>query len=135
MAPRYLLDTNLIIRLRRQRPPATVARFAALQPGEAVMSAVVYGELCYGIAKGPDPAAAREVLTRLVEAVPVAPLPASAGEAYGRIRAELEARGAIIGANDLWIAAHALAAGLVLVTGNGKEFTRVEGLIVEDWTA
>ena len=134
MAPRYLLDTNLIIRLRRQRPPATVARFAALRPGDAVMSTVVYGELCYGIAKGPDPSVAREVLARLVEAVPVVPLPASAGVAYGRIRAELEAKGEIIGANDLWIAAHALAAELVLVTGNGKEFTRVEGLRVEDWT-
>lgn len=135
MAPRYLLDTNLIIRLRRQRPPAAVARFAELQPGEAVMSAVVYGELCYGIAKGPSPATARVVLARLVEAIPVVPLPMSAGDAYGRIRAELEAKGTIIGANDLWIAAHALAAGLVLVTGNGREFTRVEGLTVEDWTA
>lgn len=133
MSPRYLLDTNLIIRLRRERPAAAVKRFSALQPGEAVMSAIVHGELCYGIEKGANPEAAREVLARLVAAVPVVPLPADAGEAYGRIRARLEAQGTIIGANDLWIAAHALASGLIVVTGNIREFARVEGLVVEDW--
>lgn len=135
MPPRYLLDTNLIIRLRRQRPPAAVERFARLQPGEAVMSTVVYGELCYGIEKGPNREEARAVLARLVEAIPVVPVPGEAGLAYGRIRAALEASGSIIGANDLWIAAHALTSGLVLVTGNQGEFSRVDGLALEDWCA
>jgi len=135
MPPRYLLDTNLIIRLRRRHPPAVIERFVRLQPGEAIMSAVVYGELCYGIEKGPSRDEAREVLARLTQAIPVVPLPAEAGLAYGRIRSVLEASGSIIGANDLWIAAHALTSGLVLVTGNQGEFSRVEGLAIEDWCA
>jgi tRNA(fMet)-specific endonuclease VapC len=133
MSARYLLDTNLIIRLRREQPPAVVRRFNALAPGEAVMSVVVYGELRYGVEKGMNREAARQVLDRLVAAIPVEPLPANAGDAYGRIRARLEAQGAVIGGNDLWIAAHAVAGGLTLVTGNRREFARVDGLAVEDW--
>ena len=59
--------------------------------------------------------------------------PAQAGEFYGAIRASLEARGEIIGNNDLWIAAHAKAAGLTLVTNNEREFRRVQGLKIQNW--
>ena len=67
--------------------------------------------------------------------IPVEPLPNEAGLIYGRIRADLSRRGELIGGADLWIAAHALAAGLTLVTGNGREVARIDGLTVEDWTA
>jgi tRNA(fMet)-specific endonuclease VapC len=60
-------------------------------------------------------------------------LPEDAGTANGEIRAALESRGAMIGGNDLWIAAHAKAAGLVLVTNNEREFRRVPDLKVQDW--
>jgi tRNA(fMet)-specific endonuclease VapC len=60
-------------------------------------------------------------------------LPKRAGEFYGSIRARLAAEGALIGNNDLWIAAHALAAGLILVTNNEREFRRVEGLEIQNW--
>ncbi|WGD30565.1 type II toxin-antitoxin system VapC family toxin [Ancylobacter sp. WKF20] len=134
MAARYLLDTNIIIALRRRRPSSLVERLSRLQPGEVVMSAVVYGELCYGAEKSVRRDEAQEVLQRLTQAIPVDPLPGDAPLVYGRVRAALEARGAIIGGNDLWIAAHALARGLVLVTGNVREFGRVPDLVVEDWS-
>jgi tRNA(fMet)-specific endonuclease VapC len=60
-------------------------------------------------------------------------LPPRAGEFYRAIRASLEARGEIIGNNDLWIAAHAKAAGLTLVTNNEREFRRVQGLKMQNW--
>ena len=70
---------------------------------------------------------------RLVALLPVLPLPQAAGDAYGSIRADLERRGEVIGNNDLWIAAHALAAGLTLATNNRREFARVGGLQLADW--
>ena len=133
MATRYLLDTNICIYIRQRRPPSVLRRFARLMPGDACLSVVTYGELRYGVAKSRERARAETLLRELVELLPVAPLPPDAGEAYGDIRAALEAKGQTIGNNDLWIAAHARAAGLVLVTNNGREFTRVAGLTVENW--
>jgi tRNA(fMet)-specific endonuclease VapC len=66
--------------------------------------------------------------------LPVFALPENAAEVYGRIRAELESRGEMIGNNDLWIAAHAVTAHLTLVTNDENEFRRVRGLKVQNWT-
>ena len=133
MAARYLLDTNICIYIRRRRPPEVLARFGKLKPGEAALSVITYGELLYGVEKSQVRDQARQVLKELVEYLPVLALPAEAGEAYGAIRAELEARGEVIGNNDLWIAAHARIAGLTLVTNNEREFKRVGGLKVQNW--
>ena len=65
--------------------------------------------------------------------MPIMELPPQAGQFYGAIRASLEARGEIIGNNDLWIAAHAKAAGLTLVTNNEREFRRIQGLKMQNW--
>ena len=72
-------------------------------------------------------------LAVLAEAIPVLPLPMLAGRSYGEIWRSLEQRGEMIGGNDLWIAAHAMAAQLTLVTNNEGEFRRVSGLSVENW--
>lgn len=69
------------------------------------------------------------------EALPALPLPDRAAETYGFVRAELESRGEMIGNNDLWIAAHAMAEGLTLITNNEREFRRVRGLKVQNWAA
>jgi tRNA(fMet)-specific endonuclease VapC len=69
----------------------------------------------------------------LVHLLPALPLPETAAETYGTIRAELESKGEMIGNNDLWIAAHALAGGLTLVSNNEKEFRRVRGLKIQNW--
>jgi tRNA(fMet)-specific endonuclease VapC len=69
-----------------------------------------------------------------VSLLPVLPLPDHSGTAYGEIRATLGSRGERIGGNDLWIAAHAKSAGLILVTNNEREFRRVAGLKIQNWT-
>jgi tRNA(fMet)-specific endonuclease VapC len=110
-------------------------RFRKLRPGEAVLSVITHGEFLYGAAKSAHPPAALDRLRELAQFLPPIALPESAGESYGAIRAELESKGEMIGNNDLWIAAHALAAGLTLVTNNEREFRRVRGLKVQNWAA
>jgi tRNA(fMet)-specific endonuclease VapC len=90
--------------------------------------------LLYGAAKSEQRVRALEQLRELVGLLPALSLPETAAESYGALRAELEAKGEMIGNNDLWIAAHAVAAGLTLVTNNEKEFRRVRGLKVQNWT-
>ena len=135
MEVRYLLDTNICIYIRQQRPETVLRRFSRLHPGEAALSVSTYGELLYGAAKSSQPAAAMDRLAELIHFLPPLPLPENAGQAYGTIRAELESRGQMIGNNDLWIAAHALTSRLILVTNNEKEFRRVRGLKVQNWAA
>ena len=135
MAARYLLDTNICIYIRQKRPPAVLARFEKLKAGEACLSVITYGELYYGVAKSAQRVPAMERLHNLLDFLPVLPLPGDAAQVYGEIRALLESKGQITGGNDLWIAAHAKAAGLVLVTNNEKEFKRVPGLRVQNWVS
>ena len=133
MAARFLLDTNICIYIRRRRPPAVLERFRQLTPGEAVLSVITYGELVYGAEKSQFREQARRQLAELAGLLPIMELPMRAGEFYGSIRAALAAEGGMIGNNDLWIAAHAAAAGLILVTNNEREFRRIEGLEIQNW--
>jgi len=133
MDARFLLDTNICIHIRRRRPPAVLARFQQLKPGEAVLSVITYGELVYGAEKSQFHEQANRQLAELASLLPVMELPLRAGEFYGSIRAALEAEGCMIGNNDLWIAAHAKAASLILVTNNEREFRRVQDLDIQNW--
>jgi len=133
MAPRFLLDTNICIYIRSHRPAHIRARFARLSPGEAALSVITYGELLFGAEKSANRAEAMRRVQELAGAIPILALADDTGIAYGAIRAHLEARGEMIGNNDLWIAAHARAAKLVLVTNNLREFRRVPDLKVENW--
>ncbi|HSC46792.1 MAG TPA: type II toxin-antitoxin system VapC family toxin [Gammaproteobacteria bacterium] len=133
MAQRYLLDTNICIYWLNTRHPRIVERLEAVPAGAVGMSVVTWGELQFGAAKSRQPAQARRNLDALAEAVPPLALPAEAAERYGELRATLERKGSPIGANDLWIAAHALAEACVLVTNNAREFKRVPKLKVENW--
>ena len=133
MEAQFLLDTNICFYIRRTKPAPVLRRFKALRHGEAVLSVITFGELLYGAEKSMNRPAALQQLRELAEILPVMPLPQSAAETYGRIRAELERRGQMIGNNDLWISAHAKAAGLTLVTNNEREFRRVSGLKVQNW--
>jgi tRNA(fMet)-specific endonuclease VapC len=133
MEARFLLDTNICIYIRRKKPVEVLRRFRTLKVGEAALSVITFGELVYGAEKSAQRAAALELLRELARVLPVMGLPETAADAYGTIRAELEQKGQMIGNNDLWIAAHAKAAGLTLVTNNEREFRRVRGLRVENW--
>lgn len=133
MSVRYMLDTNICIYLRQNRPPEVIARFRQMQQGDAALSVITYGELLYGAERSRQRAHALESLARLISLLSVLPLPGEAATAYGEIRAALEARGEMIGGNDLWIAAHAKSTGVILVTNNEREFKRIPGLKLQNW--
>lgn len=135
MSPRYLLDTNIVIHIRQRRSAAVLAHFTSLVPGESVMSVITLGELARGVEKSQDRIANLKTLQELAGIIPVVALPPAAGESYGAFRVALERRGEIIGNNDLWIAAHAHAARLILVTNNEREFRRIPELRIENWAA
>jgi tRNA(fMet)-specific endonuclease VapC len=133
MDPKYLLDTNICIYIRQNRPEQVMSRFRRLRPGEAGLSVVTFGELIYGANKSAQRVEALERLRELATLIPALGLPETAAESYGLIRAELEEKGEMIGNNDLWIAAHALTSGLTLVTNNEREFRRIRNLQLENW--
>ena len=132
---RYLLDTDICIYAVARRAPSVLARFDVLKPGEAALSVIAFGELCTGAAKSSHPQVAWKNLAALITVAGVKPLPVEAARRYGELRAALERKGTPVGANDLWIAAHALAEGLTLITNNEREFRRVPKLKIENWAA
>jgi len=135
MPPRFLLDTNICIYIAKNNPPRVREYFDKLTREDIAMSVVTFGELRHGAEKSQAREKALIHLNRLSNAIPVLGLPVEAGVLYGQIRAKLENAGQPIGNNDLWIAAHACAVGLVLVTNNEREFARVEGLLIENWVS
>ena len=133
MPPRYLLGTNICIYIQRQKPGEVLARFQKLKPGDAAISVITWGELLYGAEKSRQRKKALQLLEEFKTLIPVLPMPENTGKTYGAIRASLESKGRPIGNNDLWIAAHAKAEGLTIVTNNEREFQRVPGLKVQNW--
>lgn len=132
---RYLLDTNICIYIQRNKPPEVLAKFRKLRVGEAGISAITHGELMYGAMQSRQQDRVMRDIADFILWVPAMPLPESASGHYATIRAEAEAAGKPLGGNDLWIAAHAIAADLVLVTNNEREFKRVPGLRVQNWVS
>jgi tRNA(fMet)-specific endonuclease VapC len=111
-------------------------RLRACDPASLAISTITAGELSYGLAKlGISQRAGilSVKLNKLLRAVPVLPLNTQAVPHYSTARTFLESQGTPIGSNDLWIAAHALAQNMTLVTNNTREFERVPGIKVENW--
>ena len=133
-ARRYLLDTNILSALAGQPQGRIYQALSERLPDTACTSIVVASETRFGLQRGASDRV-RQQMETLLAAVDILPLEASADAHYGEIRAHLEKLGQPIGANDLLIAAHARALGLVMVTHNLREFQRVPGLLVEDWLA
>lgn len=130
---RYLLDTNICIYIAKQKPREALERFQQVAPSEVGMSIVTHAELIYGAWKSQHREANVHRIQELERLIPVLPLDQNISQHYGQIRAELERKGAPIGAYDLLIAAHALATGLILVTSKVREFRRVPTLKIEKW--
>lgn len=128
----HLLDTNTVIYVIRRTPMEVRDRFIA-HTGQLGISSITYAELTYGVQKSQQRETNRAALGRFCVRVEILPYSTDAAEQYGVIRGQLEAKGQVIGPNDLHIAAHAKAANLTLVTNNLKEFERVEGLALENW--
>jgi len=131
---RYLLDTNIVSDLIRNPSGLVAGRILALGQDTVCISIVVACELRYGAArKGSTRLSAR--VAALLEQVAVLPLASGVDREYALLRSELERAGSPIGPNDLFIAAHARALGLTVVTANVREFSRVSGLEVQNWLA
>ena len=129
---RYLLDTNIVIHVIKQRPLAVRTKFNE-QVGRMAISAITLSELMHGAEKSARPAANLAVVEDFCSRLEVLPYPAKASAHYGSIRTTLERAGTPIGVNDLHIAAHARCEGLTVVTNNVRAFERVPALQVENW--
>ena len=131
---RYLLDTNVLIAVTK-RHPGLAERVGSLQASEMLLSSVVLAEIEYGIVKSAKPERNRQVYDTLLRSFDVVDFGAAAARHYGVLRAGLERQGQVIGPNDMMIAAQAIAVAAVLVTDNVGEFSRVQGLSIENWLA
>jgi tRNA(fMet)-specific endonuclease VapC len=131
---RYLLDTNLCIRVLRDKPKGLRSRFNA-EVGALCISTVVLTELLHGAAKSAKPAENHAGVERFTSRLDVLPFDAAAATHAADIRTTLERQGRMIGSYDVLIAGHARSRSLIVVTGNLGEFTRVDGLRCEDWLA
>jgi tRNA(fMet)-specific endonuclease VapC len=130
----YLLDTNICIYLIKRKPPEVLQRFRQLQPGSIFISSVTTSELYYGAQKSQRVQTNLEALNNFLLPFRIVDYDESASFLYGELRADLEKRGQPIGPLDMMIAAHALSLDVPLVTNNTKEFERVKGLKLENWT-
>lgn len=133
----YLLDTNILIYLIKNQPPAIARRIDALPSDDILgMSFVTWAELLKGAERSTRKPEVIRRLESLALQVPVRyPVSPAICRHYAEQATRLKEAGTPIGANDLWIACHALAEDATLVTHNTREFTRVSGLRVEDWVA
>ena len=129
---KFLVDTNLCIRVLRDRPQGLRQRFNEEASSLSISSIVLY-ELLHGAAKSARPLENRHAVEAFAARLEVLDFDDDAAAHAGEIRAELERQGTPIGSYDLLIAGHARSRGLVVVTGNLAEFRRVEGLRCEDW--
>lgn len=132
---RYLLDTDICSYIMKRSHPALLERIRSVPIADQALSVVTASELLYGVKLSTKQKQAREAFNAFVRHLEVMEWPAEAAEDYADIRANLKRRGEMIGANDLLIAAHARSLKAILVTNNVREFGRVKGLKVENWTA
>jgi tRNA(fMet)-specific endonuclease VapC len=131
---RNMLDTNLCIRLLRDRPVGLRPRFNS-EAETLCMSTITLTELLHGVARSAKPVENRQEVERMAARLTVLDFDRRAAEHSGEIYAELGIRGELIGPYDILIAGHARSLGLVVITGNLGEFRRVAGLRAEDWLA
>lgn len=129
---RYLLDTNIVSDLVKNPGGRAAARVSEVGDRNVVTSIIVVAEIRYGLAKRPSASLLAQT-EAVLSGLAILPFEPPAEEAYGALRAELESRRRPIGANDMFIAAHALALRCTLVTGNVREFSEVRSLKVENW--
>lgn len=131
----YLLDTNTVISLIRRKSDAVLVRLDGTRPGSVAVSSIVAHELYFGAYKSQKISHNLETLRLLFADVPILDLDPDDARTAGDIRADLALKGTPIGPYDVLIAGQAKSRRITLVTNNLGEFRRVEGLLLEDWTA
>jgi tRNA(fMet)-specific endonuclease VapC len=128
-----MLDTDISSYVMKGSEPTVMRRLTSVPVGDVCISAITKAELMYGVEVSPRMAQDRARLEVFLRHMVVLDFIEEAASDYGEIRAWLKKQGAMIAANDLFIAAHARCVGLVLVTNNAREFQRVPGLTIENW--
>ena len=131
---RYMLDTNICIYAIKHKPEQVFMRLQEHDPIDICISSVTYAELVHGVEKSKAIEKNRVALALLLANIEIMNFDSLAAESYGKIRADLEKAGTPIGPLDMMIAGHAMALGYTMVTNNTKEFERVKGLKLENWT-
>lgn len=131
---KLLLDTNICIYIIKRKPVTVLEHFRAYQVGDIGISSITLSELRFGVAKSEYRAKNAKALEEFITPLEIVPFGEEAAFAYGEIRASLEKAGTVIGPMDMLIAAHAMALNVPLATNNTREFERVSGLDVLDWT-
>jgi tRNA(fMet)-specific endonuclease VapC len=132
--PRFMLDTDTCSYIMKRSHPLVLKRLQSVSVDDVCMSVVTKAELLYGVEVSPRRAHDAEALAAFLPYVEAVDLSDDAAQHYAEIRADLKKRGVLIGGNDLFIAAHARALDLTLVTNNTAEFERVNDLKLENWT-
>jgi len=129
-----MLDTDICSYVMKRSSPTLLDKLSKVPNTDVCISVVTKAELLYGVRMSPNPERDAEAVRGFLTYVEALDLPESAAEHYADIRSNLRQKGRLIGANDLFIAAHARSLRLVLNTDNTEEFSRVEGLELENWT-
>jgi tRNA(fMet)-specific endonuclease VapC len=131
--PRYMLDTDTCSYVMRRSPDSVIKRLARVPVSDVCISVITKSELLFGFEVSPKRRQDEAALAAFLRYVEALEFPNEACLHYAKIRADLKARGTMIGGNDLLIAAHARSLELTLVTNNSQEFKRVRGLSIENW--
>ena len=131
--PRYMLHTDTCSYAMKRSNERVVKRLQSLPVSDVCISVITKAELLYGVELSARRQQDEAALKAFLQYAEVLDFPDAASSYYARIRTELQKRGQLIGANDLFLAAHAASLGLVLVTNNTQEFKRVRGLALENW--
>ena len=133
MATRYLLDTNTVSFHIRESSAPLRRRLLRVEASQVALSVVTEMEIRYGLARNPKLRIA-DLIEEFLAGITILPLDSGVAGTYARVRAQLEAKGKPVGPLDLMIGAHALSLDATLVTNNVREFRRIRGLRVQDWT-
>jgi len=132
--PRYMLDTDTCSYIMKRSNDAVLQRLQKVPVSDVCISVITKSELLFGVEVSPRRRQDEAALTAFLGYVEVLDFPDVASLHYARILAHLKMLGTMIGANDLFIAAHSQSLGLTLVTNNTREFGRVSKLAIENWT-
>jgi len=132
---RYMLDTDICSFIMKRSNDLLLKRLQKVPVSDVCISVVTKSELLFGVEVSPRQRQDEAALLAFLNHVEILDFPDKASPHYAEIRAQLKTLGTMIGANDLFIAAHARSLGLTLVTNNTREFGRVPKLRIENWTA
>jgi tRNA(fMet)-specific endonuclease VapC len=130
---KYMHDTDVCVHLIRKKPTDLLHRLTGYSIYDIGISSITVAELQYGVQKSSRPVQNQQALDQFLIPLSIVDFDYDAAISYGYIRSHLEAQGTMIGSLDSLIAAHALSRNVILVTNNTGEFSRVPGLVVDNW--